>query len=71
MSNTLVKQGFRQAKKLLIIQLIILVVISNIGLFKEFKVAIALLSGGMAVFLGNAYFVFKAFSSSGASKRKK
>lgn len=71
MSNALVKQGFQQAKKLLVIQLIILIVVSSFGLFKEFKVATALLSGGMAVFLGNAFFVFKAFSQSGAQQTKK
>ena len=71
MSNALVMQGFQQAKKLLMLQFIILVIISSFGLFKEFKVAIALLSGGMAVFLGNAYFVFKAFSQSGAQQTKR
>ena len=71
MSNTLVMQGFQQAKKLLILQLILVIIIASFGLFKEFKIATALLSGGMAVFLGNAYFVFKAFSKSGAQQTRK
>jgi len=64
--QSLVKRGYQQAKKLLLIQLLILVVVASFGLLKEFKVAIALLSGGIAVFLANFYFVYKAFSKSGA-----
>lgn len=43
---------------------------AGLGLMKEFKIAIALLSGGMAVFIANAYFVYKAFSKSGAQASK-
>jgi len=71
MSNALLKHGYQQAKTLLTIQLFLLAVVASVGLFKEFKIAVALLSGGMAVFLGNAYFVFKAFSKSGAQQSKK
>lgn len=71
MKQALITQGYRQAKKLLLIQAILLVAIASFGLFKEFKVAIALLSGGMAVFIANSYFVYKAFSKSGAQQTKK
>lgn len=71
MSQVLIKRGYQQAKKLLLIQTILIIVIASFGLFKEFKVAIALLSGGMAVFLANSYFVYKAFSKSGAQQSKK
>lgn len=70
MSQTLIKQGYQQAKKLLLIQLTVLVLVASIGLFKEFKVAMALLSGGIAVFLANGYFTYKAFSKSGAQQSK-
>jgi len=71
MSQALIKRGFRQAKKLLLIQVILVVLVASFGLLKEFKVATALLSGGMAVFLANSYFVYKAFSRSGAQQSKK
>lgn len=70
MSQALIKQGYQQAKKLLMIQALILVVVASFGLLKEFKVAMALLSGGVAVFLANLYFVYKAFSKSGAQANK-
>ena len=56
MSQALVKRGYQQAKKLLLIQAIILIVIASFGFLKEFKVAMALLSGGMAVLIANCYF---------------
>ena len=71
MSQSLVKRGHQQAKKLLLIQALILVIVASLGLFKEFMVAIALLSGGIAVFIANFYFVYKAFSKSGAQQSKK
>ena len=71
MSQALVKRGYQQAKKLLLIQAIILIVIASFGFLKEFKVAMALLSGGMAVLIANCYFVYKAFSHSGAQQTKK
>ena len=71
MSQSLVKRGHQQAKKLLLIQALILVVVASLGLFKDFMVAIALLSGGIAVFIANFYFVYKAFSKSGAQQSKK
>jgi ATP synthase protein I len=52
------------------IQALILVLVVAVGLFKEFKVAVALLSGGMAVYIANLYFVYKAFSKSGAQANK-
>ncbi len=70
MSRALIQNGYQQAKKLLVIQLILLVVIASFGFIKEFKVAVALLSGGMAVFLANCFFVYKAFSKSGAQANK-
>ncbi len=70
MSSALIKSGYLQAKKLLFVQLIIILVVSGIGLLKEFQAAIALLSGGVAVWLANIYFVFKAFSKSGAQANK-
>jgi ATP synthase protein I len=70
-SQSLVKHGHQQAKKLLLIQALILVVVASLGLFKDFMVAIALLSGGIAVFIANFYFVYKAFSKSGAQQSKK
>jgi len=71
MSQSLVKQGHQQAKKLLFIQMVIIIVLASLGLFKEFKVAMALLSGGIAVLLANVYFVYKSFSRSGAQQVKK
>ena len=70
MSQALVKDGYQQAKKLLLIQAILILLVASLGLIKEFKVAIALLSGGMAVFLANCFFVYKAFSKSGAQANK-
>ena len=70
MSHSLVKKGYQQAKKLLLIQMIIIILMTSLGLFKEFKIAIALLSGGMAVLLANVYFTYKAFSKSGAQQVK-
>jgi len=70
MSQALIKRGYQQAKKLLVIQAIIIIMIASFGLFKEFKVAIALLSGGMSVLLANLYFVFKVFTNSGAQANK-
>lgn len=71
MSHSLVKRGQQQAKKLLMIQAILIVLVSSLGLFKELKVASALLSGGIAVFIANSFFVYKAFSKSGAQQSKK
>ena len=70
MGQSLVKRGHQQAKKLLLIQVLILVLVASLGLFKELMIAIALLSGGIAVFIANFYFVYKAFSKSGASQSK-
>ncbi|MGB0495320.1 MAG: ATP synthase subunit I [Kangiellaceae bacterium] len=70
MSHFLVKQGFEQAKKYLIIQAIIIVLVSITALLKDFQIAIALLSGGIAVFVANLYFVLKVFSKSGAQANK-
>lgn len=71
MSHIFVKQGFEQAKKYLRAQAIIIVSVSLVALIKDFQITIALLSGGMAVFLANLYFVFKVFSQSGAQANKK
>ena len=71
MSHILVKSGFEQAKKYLRVQAIIIVSISLVALIKDFQITIALLSGGMAVFLANLYFVYKVFSQSGAQANKK
>lgn len=71
MRQALIKRGYQQARKLLIIQAILIVVMASFGLLKEFEVAIALLSGGMAVFIANSYFAYKAFSKSGAQQTKK
>lgn len=70
MSRTLVKQGFEQAKQLLFIQFLVLVLIASLGLFKEFKAMVALLSGGMSVVVANGYFIFKVFAKSGAQVNK-
>jgi len=71
MGQALIKRGVQQAKKLLYIQLIWIVFVASFGLLIGFKIAAALLSGGMAVFLANSYFVYKAFSRSGAQQNKK
>ena len=70
MSNALVKRGYHQAKKLLLIQVILIVTLSSLGLFQEFKIAVALLSGAIAVLIANFYFVYKVFSKSGAQASK-
>ncbi len=70
MSHALIKNGFKQAKSLLLIQFLLVLLVSFLGLFKEFKVAIALLSGGIGVVVANLYFVNKAFSFSGAQASK-
>ena len=71
MKQALIKRGYSQARKLLLIQAILIIAMASFGLLKEFKVAIALLSGGMAVFIANSYFAYKAFSKSGAQQTKK
>jgi len=71
MSQALINLGYQQAKKLLLIQAALLFLVASFGLLTEFKVAIALLSGGIAVLLANSYFVYKAFSKSGAQQSKK
>ncbi len=71
MSQVLIKRGYQQAKRLLIIQATLSIMIASFGLLEELKVTMALLSGGMAIFLANAYFVYKAFSKSGAQQSKK
>jgi len=70
MSQALIQRGYQQAKKLLLIQAILIVLVAAFGLFKELKVALALLSGGGAIFLANSFFVYKAFSKSGAQQNK-
>jgi len=70
MSQALIKRGFQQAKKLMLIQLILLLAIATIGLIKDFKIATALLSGEMSVYIANLYFVYKVFSKSGAQANK-
>jgi len=70
MRQALVKRGYQQAKKLLMIQMILIIIVASFGLMNEFRVTIALLSGGIAVFLANSYFVYKAFSKSGAQQIK-
>ena len=70
MSQALIRRGYQQAKKLLIVQAILIVLVASFGLLKEFMVAVALLSGGVAVFLANSFFVYKAFSRSGAQQSK-
>ncbi len=66
MSHALIKNGFKQAKFLLLTQLLLVLIVAGLGLLKEIQVAIALLSGGMVVIFANTYFVVKAFSQSGA-----
>jgi ATP synthase protein I len=70
-SRSLVKRGQQQAKKLLLIQAVLILLVASLGLFKELKIAAALLSGGIAVFIANSFFVYKAFSKSGAQQSKK
>lgn len=70
MSQTFIKRGFRQAKKLLLIQTSLLLLVATFGLCKEIKVAIALLSGGLAAILANIYFIYMAFSRAGARASK-
>ncbi len=70
MSQALVARGYQQAKKLLLLQFVLICGVASFGLLKEFWVAVALLSGGVTVFLANLFFVYKAFSKSGAQKSK-
>jgi ATP synthase protein I len=70
MSQALIKRGFEQAKRLLLIQAILIVAIASLGLLKNYQVALALLSGGIAVYIANLYFVYKVFSKSGAQASK-
>lgn len=70
MSHALVQQGYQQAKKLLIIQALLILAVASVGLLQDFMVAVALLSGGVAVFIANCFFVYKAFSKSGAQANK-
>ncbi|WP_444996255.1 ATP synthase subunit I [Aliikangiella sp. IMCC44359] len=70
MSQILIQRGFQQAKKLLLIQTFLVMVVACLGLLKELMVAIALLSGGLGIVLANTYFVYKAFSKSGAQASK-
>ena len=70
MSQILIKRGYQQAKLLLRIQFLLILVIAGLGWLQEFKVAAALLSGGIAVLVANLYFVHKAFSKSGAQASK-
>jgi ATP synthase protein I len=70
MSHALIKKGFKQAKQLLLFQLVLVLIVAGLGLLKEFQVAVSLLSGGMVVIFANTYFVIKAFSHSGAQASK-
>ncbi|MFK5949313.1 MAG: ATP synthase subunit I [Methylococcales bacterium] len=70
MSHALIKDGYKQAKRLLLIQFALVVIVSALGLLKEFQISIALLSGGIVVLLSNLYFVVKAFSHAGAQQAK-
>jgi len=70
MSHALVKNGYQQAKRLLMIQLVLVILVAAIGLLKDFQISIALLSGGIVVLLSNLYFVRKAFSHAGAQETK-
>jgi len=70
MSQALIQRGYQQAKKLLFIQAFLILVVASFGLLKELMVAVALLSGGAAVFIANSFFVYKAFSKSGAQQSK-
>ncbi len=71
MKQSLIKTGQQQAQKLLLIQWSIGFLVALAGLTQEFKVAIALLSGEVAVLIANSYFVYKVFSVSGAQQSKK
>lgn len=70
MGRSLVKNGQQQAKKLLTLQAILIIAVASLGLIKELTVALALLSGGIAVLVPNCYFTYKAFSKSGAQAMK-
>jgi len=70
MSQTIIKRGYSQAKKLLAIQTIIIVLVACLGLLKDFQTTLALLSGGVSVLLANWYFVYKVFAKSGAQANK-
>jgi len=70
MSHALVKVGYKQAKRLLMVQLVLVILVSAIGLLKDFQISIALLSGGIVVLLSNLYFVKKAFTLAGAQHSK-
>jgi len=66
MSQALIKNGYKQAKQLLFLQFVLVLVVASLGLFKELKVAVALLSGGLGVVIANLYFTSKVFSEAGA-----
>jgi len=70
MNQTIIKQGYRQAKKLLAIQTLVISCFACIGLLKDFQTALAFLSGGVSVLLANGYFVYKVFAKSGAQANK-
>ena len=70
MTNPLVKKGFEQAKRYLVIQALVIFAVSVFALFQGFMAAVALLSGGLAVLLANLYFVLSVFSKSGAQANK-
>jgi ATP synthase protein I len=70
MSQTLIKQGYSQAKKLLAIQAIVILLVACLGLLRDFQTVLALLSGGVSVLLANGYFVYKVFAKSGAQANK-
>ncbi len=70
MSQTLIKRGYSQAKKLLAIQAIVILFVACLGLLRDFQTVLALLSGGISVLLANGYFVYKVFAKSGAQANK-
>ena len=70
MDQTLIKRGYSQAKKLLAIQAIVILLVACLGLLKDFQTVLALLSGGVSVLLANGYFVYKVFAQSGAQASK-
>jgi len=70
MSQTLIKQGYSQAKKLLAIQAIVILLVACLGLLRDFQTVLALMSGGVSVLLANGYFVYKVFAKSGAQANK-
>ncbi len=70
MSHALIKNGFKQAKQLLLLQFVLVLIVASLGLLKEFKIAVALLSGGITVIIANLYFVIKTFSHAGAQASK-